>query len=273
MNAKRNTCCLAALLAGLSALAGTNEWKLAWSDEFDKPGLVDPAKWNYEKGFVRNREEQYYTVARPENARVESGVLVIEARREDYAAPDGKRARYTAASLNTDGKYAFTRGRVEVRAKLPRARGTWPAIWTLGTAIHTVGWPACGELDILEAVGHDPGALYATVHWLDAATGRHASKGSNLGKQDPYGGFHLYAMEWRPDRIDFFYDGKPYFAYPVAAAGADPAKNPFNQPHYLLLNLAIGGSWGGQKGIDDAAFPQRYEIDYVRIYQPAAPAR
>ena len=142
----------AVLVVVMTVAAQTREgWTLVWADEFDRDGLPDPAKWTYEKGFVRNKEAQYYTVSRAENARVESGRLIIEGRKEAYTAPDGKTASYTAASVTTDGTFALTYGRVEVKAKLPRGRGMWPAIWMLGTSIHGIGWPRCGEIDIMEA--------------------------------------------------------------------------------------------------------------------------
>ena len=247
--------------------AGAEGWKLVWADEFDKPGLVDEAKWNYEKGFVRNHEAQYYTVARKENARVEDGCLVIEGRKEEYTAPDGTKAHYTAANLDTLGKFSFAYGRVEVRARLPRGRGMWPAIWAMGTNIHAVGWPKCGELDIMETVGYNEGNVPATVHWFNYGKKAHDSKGSALSNQTPFADFHVYAMEWNADAIDFFYDGQKYFSYPVSLADSDAAENPFKKPHYLLINLAIGGEWGGQKGIDDSVFPQKYLIDYVRVYE------
>lgn len=261
--------CLLGAMALVAGLAGAQEregWKLVWSDEFDKPGLPDAKKWTYETGFVRNKESQYYTKARSENARVENGTLIIEGRKEAYTAPDGKKANYTAASLTTEGLFATTYGRIEVRAKLPRGRGMWPAIWMLGTNINQIGWPKCGEIDIMEFVGHEPEKVHATVHWFGYGKGKHTSLGGNLPKQKPSDDFHVYAVEWLADRMDFYYDETQYFSYPIEKAGKDE-KNPFHKPHYLLMNLAIGGSWGGQKGIDDSIFPQQYPIDYVRIYK------
>ena len=256
------------LVAGWTGAQEREGWKLVWSDEFDKVGLPDPAKWTYETGFVRNREAQYYTKARLENARVENGRLVIEGRKEEFKTPDGKTSQYTAASLTTEGLFETTYGRIEVRAKLPRGRGMWPAIWMLGSAHRTLGWPKCGEIDIMEFVGHEPEKVFATVHWFGFEKGKHASLGGNLPGQKPSDDFHVYAVEWFKDRMDFFYDNTKYFSYPLEKAGTDD-KNPFHKPHYLLMNLAIGGAWGGQKGIDTAIFPQKYEIDYVRIYSAA----
>lgn len=241
-------------------------WTLAWSDEFDKPGLPDAKKWTYETGFVRNKELQYYTQARPENARVEGGSLVIEGRKEEYQGPDGKAAHYTAASVTTEGLFETTYGRVEVRARLPRGRGQWPAIWMLGTNREKIGWPKCGEIDIMEFVGHEPEKVFATVHWFGYEKGKHASLGGNLPKQKPSDDFHVYAVEWFADRMDFYYDETLYFTYPIERAGTGE-QNPFRKPHYLLMNLAVGGAWGGQKGIDDSVFPQQYVIDYVRAYK------
>jgi beta-glucanase (GH16 family) len=264
----------AAVIGGAACAQERAGWTLVWADEFSAPGLPDPAKWGYETGFVRNNEAQYYTKARAQNARVENGVLVIEGRKEAYTASDGKTAAYTSASVTTQGKFDLTYGRVEIRAKLPRGHGIWPAIWMLGTNITRIGWPKCGEIDIMEFVGHEPEKVFATVHWFDPAKtdretgkqGGHASLGGNLPGQKPSDGFHLYAVEWFADRMDFYYDDATYFSCPLDKAGAGE-ENPFRKPHYLILNLAIGGSWGGQKGIDDAVFPQRYEIDYVRFYR------
>lgn len=269
---------LAALLLAMTALpALASDWKLVWSDEFDKPGLPDPAKWNYEEGFVRNNEAQYYTRARSENARVENGMLIIEARKEkmqnaayDASAPGGSRrgradAEYTSASLTTRGKAGWTYGRIEVRAKLPPGRGTWPAIWTLGTNSSRVGWPACGEIDIMEFVGFEPGVIHANIHTRKYNHVKKTGKGSQISIPDASEQFHIYALEWDKDRMDFFVDDKKYFTYTNEASGTDAW--PYDQDQYLILNLAIGGAWGGAKGIDDSCFPQRYYIDYVRVYQ------
>ncbi len=265
------------LLASLPALAG--DWRLVWSDEFDQTGLPDPAKWDYETGFVRNNERQLYLRGRTENARVEGGCLIIEARNERYrnpafepAATSGRRggrdrefAQYTTASLTTRGKASWTRGRVEVRAKLPAARGTWPAIWMLGTNIAQVGWPACGEIDIMEFVGFEPGVIHANVHTRKYNHVQRNGKGDRITVADASQSFHVYALEWDADRLDFFVDDRKYFTYHNEATGRDAW--PFDQAQYLILNLAIGGSWGGAKGIDDASFPQQYVIDYVRVYE------
>jgi len=244
--------------------ANAADWQLVWSDEFNYTGRPDPAKWAYEVGFVRNREAQYYTRDRRENARVENGHLIIEGRKELFPIPSGqgRAAHYTAASLITRHKASWRYGRIEVRARLPQGRGVWPAIWTLGDNMDRVGWPRCGEIDIMEFVGKEPGAVHATVHYqLD---GKHRSSGHKLDTPKPFADFHVYAVEWFPDRMDFYFDQTKYHTFRIADAGAG-ADNPFRQPQYLLINLALGGSWGGP--LDDAIFPQQYLVDYVRVYQ------
>jgi beta-glucanase (GH16 family) len=269
------------LVVSTALTADGAEWKLVWSDEFDKTGLPDTAKWDYETGFIRNNERQFYTRARKENARVENGMLIIEARKEKYKAPasgsaarskrkvreqrDAEEANYTSASLTTDGKAAWTHARIEVRAKLPSGRGTWPAIWTLGTNIGEAGWPACGEIDIMEFVGFDPGVVHANIHTRKYNHVMHTGKGEKIALPDASEAFHVYAVEWDAEKIDFFVDGRKYFTYHNEGTGPDAW--PYDKDQYLILNLAIGGDWGGRKGIDDGIFPQRYEIDYVRVYQ------
>ena len=241
-------------------------YKLVWSDEFDRPGLPDPSKWGYEEGYVRNHEAQYYTRARLENARVENGMLVIEARKEHFRIPQARPgskefADYTSAALVTLHKASWKYGRIEARAKLPHGLGTWPALWTLGDDPKT-GWPACGEIDIMEFVGHTPDKVFATVHYQK--DGKHASSGHPLEVAAPWDAFHVYAVEWTPERMDFFYDQTKYHSFKITTADNN-GKNPFRRPQYLLLNLALGGEWGGK--IDDSILPQKYMIDYVRVYQ------
>ena len=231
---------------------------LVWQDEFDGAGLPDGERWNYEEGFVRNKERQYYTRARTENARVENGTLIIEARRERYQAAD-----YTSASLTS--RASWTYGRIEVRARLPKGRGTWPAIWTLGTNIRDVGWPACGEIDIMEHVGFDRGRVHANIHTSAYNHVQRTNKGNSILVANADDDFHVYSAAWSPATIEMSVDGQRYFTFAKEAGGS--AVWPFDSAQYLILNLAIGGSWGGQKGVDDGAFPAQYVIDYVRVYQ------
>lgn len=235
-------------------------WSLVWSDEFEGSGLPDATKWSYEKGLVRNSEAQYYTEARPENARQEGGNLVIEARKEAWQG-----ASYTSASLTTRNRKTFLYGRLEVRAKIPTGKGVWPAFWTLGDNIGTVGWPTCGEIDIMEYVGFDPNTQHCGAHTLGYYWVLNNARGTSYPATDPWADFHLYALEWFPDRLDFYFDQQK--VYTLKNDGTGVASWPFDQPLYLILNLAIGGSWGGQQGIDDSLFPQRFLIDYVRVYE------
>ena len=248
--------------------------RLIWSDEFDYTGFPDDSKWGYEVGFVRNEEAQYYTKGREKNATVEDGCLVITGRKEKYKNPgyvkDSPKwqlnrayAGYTSASVVTKDKFIVKYGRVEVKAKLPFGDGTWPAIWMLGDNISKAGWPKCGELDIMEFLGREPKRIYGTCHYGDAA-GKHKSEGKHIDvNPKPSEDFHLYAVNWYPDRIDFFYDELKYFTFKIDQAEVGDS-NAFRKPFYLLINLALGG-WGGE--IDDSIIPQKYYIDYVRVYE------
>ncbi len=252
---------IAGIILILSACGTRQEsWHLVWSDEFDYEGLPDPARWSYDTGYIANQERQYYTRNRLENARVKNGYLVIEARKEPWKGFD-----YTSARLVTRGRETWTYGRFEARAKLPTGVGTWPAFWMLGENIEEVGWPSCGEIDIMENVGYDPGMVHGYVHTRAYNHTRGTQKGSSVELEQPWEDFHVYAVEWFEDRIDFFVDDTKYFSFEKEADEDDVW--PFDKPHYLLLNLAIGGTWGGQQGIDDDIFPQRYVIDYVRVYE------
>jgi beta-glucanase (GH16 family) len=265
------------LCAAIPCAVASGNWEQVWSDEFDYEGLPDPERWVYEEGFIRNQELQYYTAGRKQNARVTDGRLIIEAHRESYPNPrheagsnNWRRGRahadYTSASLTTEGKGEWRYGRIEVRAKLPQGRGVWPAIWMLGVNRSEVGWPRCGEIDIMEYVGFEPDVIHANVHTARYNHTRGTGKGDRIQVEAPYDRFHVYAVEWTPERMDFFLDEKKYFTY-EKEPGAGEAEWPFDQPFYLIVNLAIGGAWGGQRGIDEAIFPQRFEIEYVRVYR------
>lgn len=261
---------LAALGASVTAAPppARSGWTLVWADEFDRDGAPDPARWGYERGFVRNHEQQFYTVDRRANARVEGGHLIIEARAEPYEGGD-----ITSASLTTEGRAAWTYGRIEVRAQVPALRGAWPAIWMLGTNRPAAGWPRCGEIDILEHVGFDPAHVHANLHTAAFNHTKGNGRGNKTAVPDATTAFHVYTVEWRPDRIDVFVDEQTYLTV-TKAPGHGPAEWPFDQPFYLILNLAIGGTWGGQRGVDRAGLPARFRVDYVRVYreQPPAPA-
>ena len=258
--------CLALLCSSFTPGTGhaAEAWQLVWSDEFDYEGLPDPNKWGYEEGFIRNQEAQFYTRARRENARVENGHLIIEARKEHWANPGGGPvfAEYTSASINTLHKESALYGRLEFRAKLPHGKGVWPAFWTLGENVAAVGWPRCGEIDVMEFVGHDPGWIYGTLHW--SRDGRQESSGGKTQAAGVGDAFHVYAVNWDPSRIEFFVDEKRYHSVDLRKAD-DAGGNPFHKGQYLLLNLALGGTWGG--AIDDSALPQQMQVDYVRVFK------
>ena len=237
------------------------EWKLVWEDNFENNGLPDENTWNYEEGFIRNNEAQYYTKKRLENLRIEDGLLIIEARNDNWNGNE-----ITSASINTHQKKSILYGRIEVRAKLPTGVGTWPAIWMLGESIKNgEKWPACGEIDIMENVGYDPNIIHGNIHTKAYNHVKKTNKGNKIEIDKPYEDFHIYAIEWMEDSIDFFVDEEKYFTFNNENTGKETW--PFNEPQYLILNLAIGGSWGGKNGIDETIFPQKYYIDYVKVYE------
>ncbi|MEZ4701989.1 MAG: glycoside hydrolase family 16 protein [Rhodothermales bacterium] len=246
--------------APTTALPG---WTLVWSDEFDTDGLPDAGKWGYDVGDHGwgNQELQNYLARNPETARVEEGHLIITA----SLTGEGDSKTYPSARLVTKNKGDWTYGRVEVRAKIPRGRGTWPAIWMLPTANTYGTWPASGEIDIMEHVGFDPTNIHGTVHTSSFNHTIGTQKGEARIVPTALDAFHVYAIEWRSDRIDFFVDSDRYFTF--ANTGNGPADWPFDQPFHLVMNIAVGGSWGGQQGVDDTIFPQEMQVDYVRVYR------
>jgi beta-glucanase (GH16 family) len=246
-----------------AGFADVANWKLVWSDEFNYQGLPDKTKWGYEEGFVRNHESQFYTRGRLENARVENGNLVIECRKEHFTPENHVPVEYTSASLTTFGKASWQYGRIEVRAKIPYGKGVWPAIWTLGTNREQVNWPGCGEIDIMEYIGRDANGIHANAHF--AVAGQHQDDSHRLEADKPWNDFHVYAIEWNAKQIDFYYDTNKYHTILIDQATAKDGYNPFRAPHYLILNFALGGGWGGP--VDDAVLPQKFLIDYVRVYQ------
>jgi beta-glucanase (GH16 family) len=233
-------------------------WKLVWSDEFDYTGLPDPAKWGYEEGYLRNKEPQYYTRSRRENAWVEGGVLTLTARKEPFPIPGGQHAAYTSASLITQGKASWTYGRIEMRAKLPKGLGAWPALWTGGI---NGSWPAAGEIDIMEYWA-PRNTVTSNLHF--ALKGKHTGTGGALDVENPWDDFHLYAVEWNSERMDFFCNQTKYYTFDLSHADEN-GDNPYRKPHSLLLSLALVG---GKGAVDDNSLPQKFVIDYIRVYEP-----
>ncbi|MCL2774380.1 MAG: glycoside hydrolase family 16 protein [Oscillospiraceae bacterium] len=239
------------------------EYKLVWSDEFDGGG-IDLSKWDYETGGHGwgNNEKQYYT-KNAGNVFVGDGKLHLVAKKEDY-----DKNNYTSGKISTYGKASWKYCYVEASAKVPRGLGTWPAIWMLSDSIRQgTGWPLCGEIDILEHVGADEGTVHASLHSAlynhSINTQQHYAE--NMGNL--WDGFHTYAIEWTEDYVDFLFDGKSYVKYIKGENGRDTSDKgwPFNKNFYIILNLAAGGSFGGE--IDDASLPWTFEVDYVRVYQ------
>jgi beta-glucanase (GH16 family) len=233
-------------------------WDLVWSEEFEYTGSPSPDSWEYEIGYIRNHELQYYS-DQLENVRVEDGCCLITACKEGIDS-------ITSASINTWGKKDFLYGRIEVRAQIPSALGSWPAIWMLGTNRSELGWPACGEIDIMEHVGYDPDFIHANIHTKAYNHAIGTNKGNRIQVKDPWSDFHIYAVEWFEDHMDFFMDDSLYFSFENDGAGNNDTW-PFDKPHYLLINLAYGGSWGGNEGVDTSLLPLEYKIDYVRYYK------
>jgi beta-glucanase (GH16 family) len=259
--------CIAAQQTPLPPAGVPAGWKLVWADEFDKPGLPDVTKWEYDTSLNRkgwnNDEKQYYSGGRARNSRVADGKLLITARREQLKkARDYGGQRYTSARLSTRDLYAFTYGYVEVRAKLPCGLGTWPAIWTLGISGE---WPEMGEIDIMEHVGRDKGNVIGCFHTGAYNWTKYTQVRTDTRVESVCDDFHTYQMTWTRDRILIGVDGRNYAVLENAKDG-DVQKWPFDKPQYLILNVAIGGGFAGP--VNNRIFPVTMEVDYVRIYKP-----
>lgn len=256
-------------VAGLTFSAKSQQtkpeaWQLVWSDEFDYNGLPDSKKWSYDtQGNASgwgNNEAQHYTSGQLKNAEVKDGFLYITARKEDT---EGK--KYSSARLITKGKGDWLYGKVEVRAKLPDGRGMWPAIWMLPTDWEYGNWPASGEIDIMENVGYDPYVVVFSSHTQSYNHVAGTQKSSRTTINDCYTNFHNYQLEWEANEYRIYVDDKLYFTFKNEGSGYK--EWPFDKRFHLLLNVAVGGNWGGQKGVDDSIFPRAMVVDYVRVYQ------
>jgi len=236
--------------------------KLVWSDEFNITGHPDTTKWAYNIGTGSNgwgnNELEYYTNSN-NNARVENGNLIIEARKENLGGQN-----YTSARMLTQGKADWTYGRFEIRAKLPAGVGSWPAIWMLGSNIDQVGWPACGEIDIMEHVGKSLNEIHWSAHSKLYNWPKGTQKTAKAFINDVTASFHVYTLDWSKKEMKFYVDNVLYLT--VENENKSDEYYPFVAPQFLLLNLAVGGGFGGPK-VDDSIFPIRMEVDYVRVYQ------
>lgn len=243
-------------------------YQLVWSDEFNAAdgSAPDASKWATQTGGNGwgNNELEYYTT-RLRNVQVSGGNLVITARKENYTGPDGVSRNYTSARLQTKGLFSQQYGRFEARIKIPKGQGMWPAFWMLGNNIDTAGWPACGEIDIMENIGKEPSIVHATLH-----APNYPPAGYTAAYTLPTGAFsddfHIFAVEWEPQQIRFYVDDTLY-ATDTQSASPSPSNWPFStQPVFVLLNLAVGGDWPGNPD-NTTLFPQQMLVDYVRVYQ------
>lgn len=254
--------------ADTNATASRANWRLVWSDEF-AGGVIDPAKWEFEVNAWGggNNELQYYT-DRSDNACVRDGRLHLIARREEFTGPEGTR-HFTSARLRTKGKGDWKYGRFEIRAKLPKGQGLWPAIWMLPTDSPHGGWAAAGEIDIMELVGHLPAEVLGTLHY-GGAWPRNVHSGDTWCL--PEGGgtfaddFHVFAIEWERTEIRWYVDGLHVQTQRAWHTESAPYPAPFDQKFHLLLNVAVGGNLPGNPD-ETSVFPQEMVVDYVRVYQ------
>ena len=244
--------------------SSSNTWKLVWNDEFNYVGLPDDSKWSFDTqgndwGWGNN-EAQYYTDKDSANAWVDNGILTIKAIKKAV-----KNKRFTSARLVSKGKGDWQYGRFEIRAKLPTGRGTWPAIWMLPTDWEYGGWPESGEIDIMENVGYQPDSIFGSTHSksYNHIIGTQKTKG--IYSSTSYKDFHVYALEWDADECRVYMDNVQYFSFKNEYTGHEAF--PFDKRFHIILNLAIGGNWGGMYGIDEHIFPHKFLIDYVRVYQ------
>lgn len=249
------------------AKAPTSDYQLVWQDEFDGQGMPDSTKWRLDLGNGcpnlcgwGNNELQYYTAKSPDNVRLENGRLIITARKEGEQT-----ANFTSAKLMTKSIVNWKYGRFEIRAKLPKGRGTWPAIWMLPDLERPIKWPDDGEIDIMEHVGFREGYIHGTIHTKYANHMLGTEKGGEVLVEDATQAFHTYTLEWDENSLKWFIDGQQY--HQINRSALKPEDWTFDKEFYLLLNLAVGGNWGGKEGIDPHIWPQTFEIDYVRVYQ------
>jgi beta-glucanase (GH16 family) len=236
-------------------------YEKVWQDEFNGTSL-DLTSWGFDVGGGGwgNNELQYYTNNRPENIFLQNGKLIIEARKETFQGRD-----YTSSRILTKGKKEFTFGRIDIRAKLPTGKGLWPALWMLGKKIDQTGWPACGEIDIMELVGKEPNKVHATTHWgANTASRQYLTTTYTLSSGIFADKFHVFSIVWEADNMEFFMDDISYNKFNKSKVGS--AAYPFNEPFFLIFNVAVGGDWPGSPDAS-TVFPQRMAVDYVRVFK------
>lgn len=242
------------LLLAIASCRKSND-DIIWSDEFNYTGLPDSSRWGYEVGYIRNHELQYYTFKRIENAVVQNGNLMIIGRKEPWEGFD-----YTSASINTEKSFSFQYGLIEARMKLPVGQGMWPAFWMMGISRKEIGWPECGEIDVMEHI-NSTHILHGTAHW-EGADKNHKSRGGKIPCNVEE--YHVYAVNWTPDSLVWLVDGQKYHA--MSIKDSVNSTHEFHAPFYMLLNLAIGGSW--PKSPDSTTvFPDTVFVDWVRVHR------
>jgi beta-glucanase (GH16 family) len=245
------------VLISFNSFSQEHSRKLVWEENFNENSLSENV-WNYEIGDGcpnlcgwGNNERQIYTKT---NHTIKDGILTIQARKEESI--------YTSTRITTKGKIEFQYGRIETRAKLSLGKGIWPAFWMLGSNISQIGWPKCGEIDILEYVGKEPNTVFTSLHTQDSHGNTINTKKTLIN--DIENGFHIYAIDWTKDKIDFYVDQSLVYSFNPLQKNVDTW--PFNQPFYFIINVAVGGNFGGPS-VDDAIFPQQFEIDYIKVFQ------
>ena len=263
------TACSHAQNTGPTAPTPGKSWVLVWSDEFNGAdgASPDPAKWTYDlggKGWGNNELESYTN--RPVNVQQKGGDLVITAQKENYTGSDGVARNYTSARIKTEGLYDVQYGRLEARIKIPYGQGMWPAFWMLGSDIGTVGWPACGEIDIMENIGKEPSTVHGTIHGPGYSGANGIGSPFSLPNGEKFADdFHTYAVEWEPNQIRFYVDDMLY-GIRIPENLPPGTKWAYNHKFFIILNLAVGGGWPGNPDAS-TVFPQQMLVDYVRVYQ------
>jgi beta-glucanase (GH16 family) len=254
-------------VAGEHGQSSNTSWVLTWSDEFDGPdgSEPDPKKWILQTGGGGwgNNELEYYT-ARRTNSRVEKGNLVIDALQEKFTGPDGTTREYTSARMKTEKLFTQKYGKFEARIRIPKGQGMWPAFWMLGDDISTAGWPACGEIDIMENVGLEPATVHGTIHGPGYSGKNPLGAPYALPSGNVADDFHVFAVEWEPEEIRFYVDSHLYETRTPVDLPAG-TRWVFDHPFFLILNVAVGGGWPGNPDAS-TKFPQEMLVDYVRVY-------